>query len=113
MRRPRFAFQSAELTEEFRLRPGRRSDQAEEAAFFQVAANHRGEARPAGFAGKIGDGDRDAVGAGAGDLDRQLGLGGRCRKRPARGSRAGCGRVGAWRSIFFHLEDFTLRRVCI
>ena len=54
---------------------GARIDQAEHAAAFEVAAHHRRQrARDAGLAGEVGDGDRDAVGAGAGDFDRQFGV---------------------------------------
>jgi hypothetical protein len=51
--------------------------QLEQAAALQVGAHHHGHgARDAGLAGEIGDGDGNAVGAGAGDLDGQLGAGG-------------------------------------
>ena len=50
-------------------------DQAEKAAAFQIAAHDAGQrTRQTGFADKVGNGHRNAVGTGTGDFDRQLGM---------------------------------------
>ena len=66
-----------------------RLDQAEQAAALQVGAHHGSQrSRYAGFAIEVGDGDRNAVGTGAGDLDSELGAA-RQRRQQQRGHEHG------------------------
>jgi hypothetical protein len=56
-----------------------RIHQLEQAAAFQVGAHDAGQRlRNQAVTGEVGDGDRNAVGTGAGDFDGELGMGARC-----------------------------------